>query len=495
MRDSPFNPGRRTAVVTRPVVVTWWPAHGLFTLVGLLVLVVVLVQGYQLSARSITLVVNGTPLQINTHQRTLAGVLAEQGITLRPEDVLVPGPETRLTNRTAVHLRLARAITFDVHGVQQTFYSHAPTVQEFLYEQGVSLGEEDRLYLDGQRITPETAFPTAGLFQRPHAFLEVVHATPLLVDLDGVTQRIVTRATTLADALREEGIYLSPEDLVSPRLDSPVVPRMRVSIRRATPFSVQVDGQTLTARTHATTVADALAELGVIVQPLDRVEPSLDAPLTNDTTITITRVQHETLVERAPIPFERVLVPDPMLELDTFEVREVGQPGTLAREILVVYENGVEKERIVQREWVEQEPVNRVVAYGTNIVIRTLETPDGPIQYWRHTRMLATSYTAASSGKPKDHPRYGITRTGLPAGYGIVAVDPRVVPLWTQVYVPGYGQACACDTGGGVVGAWIDLGYDEDNYKPWYRWVDVYWVAPPPPPDRIQYILPTANVP
>lgn len=495
MRESSLNPDRRAVIATRPVLVTWWPVHGLFTLASLLAFIAVLVQGYQISTRSITLVVNGRPLQINTHQRTLAGVLAERGIVLRPEDVLIPGPETRLTDRTAVHLRLARAITFDLHGVQQTVYSHAPTVQDFLYEHGVSLRAEDHLYLDGQRISPETPFPAAGLFQRPQARVKIVRATPLTVELDGVTLRLFTSAATLADALREEGIALYPEDLVSPRLNTPVAPNMRVSIRRATPFSVQVDGQTLTARTHAETVADALTELGVTVQPLDRVEPPLDTPLTDNTAITITRVQHETIIEREPIPFQRVLVPDPTLELDTFVVREEGQPGTLAREILVVYENGEERARLVQREWVEQEPVNRVVAYGTKIVIRTLDTPDGPIQYWRRTRMLATSYTAASSGKPKDHPLYGITRTGLPAGYGIVAVDPRVVPLWTQVYVPGYGQACACDTGGGVIGAWIDLGYDEDHYKPWYRWVDVYWVAPPPPPDRIQYILPTANVP
>ena len=458
MSESSLNPEHRAVIVARPAVSTWWPTHGLFTLAALLLLIAALAQGYRLSAHTVTLVINGTPIQIRTHQQTLGGLLAEQGLTLRPEDVLIPGAETRLSARTPLELHLAREITFDLYGVQQTVYSHAPTVADFLYEQGVSFGAEDRLYLDGTPITPETPLPTTDFFQRPRAHVELVRATPLLVDLDGITLRLFTRAETLAQALREEGITLYPEDIISPRPNTPVAPNMHVSIRRATPFSVQVDGQTLTARTHAPTVGDALAELGVSLSPLDRVDD---------------------IIARR---FEAA-------------VREEGAPGTRAREILVVYENGEEKERIVQREWVEQEPVNRVVAYGTNIVIRTLDTPNGPIQYWRRTRMLATSYTAASSGKPKDHPRYGITRTGLPAGYGIVAVDPRVVPLWTQVYVPGYGQACACDTGGGVIGAWIDLGYDEDNYKPWYRWVDVYWVAPPPPPDRIQYILPTAQVP
>lgn len=51
----------------------------------------------------------------------------------------------------------------------------------------------------------------------------------------------------------------------------------------------------------------------------------------------------------------------------------------------------------------------------------------------------------------------GRTATGLPVGYGVVAVDPSVIPLGTHMTVPGYGDAVAADTGGAVVGATIDL--------------------------------------
>jgi len=51
----------------------------------------------------------------------------------------------------------------------------------------------------------------------------------------------------------------------------------------------------------------------------------------------------------------------------------------------------------------------------------------------------------------------GATATGLPAGWGVVAVDPRVIPLGTHMTIPGYGEAVAADTGGAVVGATIDL--------------------------------------
>jgi 3D (Asp-Asp-Asp) domain-containing protein len=68
--------------------------------------------------------------------------------------------------------------------------------------------------------------------------------------------------------------------------------------------------------------------------------------------------------------------------------------------------------------------------------------------------MLATAYTAGSAGGG------GMTAIGRRAGYGIVAVDPRVIPLGTRLYITGYGFAVAGDTGGDIVGHRVDLGFD-----------------------------------
>ena len=51
----------------------------------------------------------------------------------------------------------------------------------------------------------------------------------------------------------------------------------------------------------------------------------------------------------------------------------------------------------------------------------------------------------------------GTTATGVPVGWGIVAVDPAVIPLGTRMTIPGYGEGVAADTGGAVQGATIDL--------------------------------------
>jgi resuscitation-promoting factor RpfB len=120
------------------------------------------------------------------------------------------------------------------------------------------------------------------------------------------------------------------------------------------------------------------------------------------------------------------------------------------------------------------------MGYGVKVVVRSLDTPSGPVEYWRVLRMLATSYSASTAGVSPDAPHYGYTATGLKMRSGIVAVDPRIVNLGSQVYVPVYGVGLAADTGGAIKGKRIDLGYSDAELELWYRWVDVYLLTPVP---------------
>ena len=69
-----------------------------------------------------------------------------------------------------------------------------------------------------------------------------------------------------------------------------------------------------------------------------------------------------------------------------------------------------------------------------------------PPQGGRTLTVVATGYSLP-----------GHTATGLPVGWGVVAVDPSVIPLGTRLTVPGYGDAVAADVGSAVRGAMIDL--------------------------------------
>ena len=64
-----------------------------------------------------------------------------------------------------------------------------------------------------------------------------------------------------------------------------------------------------------------------------------------------------------------------------------------------------------------------------------------------------TSLTVVATG----YSLRGHTATGAPVGWGVVAVDPSVIPLGTRMTIPGYGSGVAADTGGAIVGNRIDL--------------------------------------
>jgi len=85
---------------------------------------------------------------------------------------------------------------------------------------------------------------------------------------------------------------------------------------------------------------------------------------------------------------------------------------------------------------------------------------DAPAQASGRTlSVLATGYSLSGS-----------TATGLPVGWGVVAVDPSVIPLGTRLSIPGYGEGVAADVGGAVQGAAIDLWFpSQAQARAWGR--------------------------
>jgi 3D (Asp-Asp-Asp) domain-containing protein len=131
----------------------------------------------------------------------------------------------------------------------------------------------------------------------------------------------------------------------------------------------------------------------------------------------------------------------------------------------------------MQRELVsesQQPPRDQVIAQGTRPV-NLVQAPEGPLRYRYSLDMYATWYNPASCGWSTASPWYGIAATGVAVQRGIVAVDPSVIPLGTRLYIPGYGQAIAADTGSAVVGNIIDLGFADHEVPDWRSgWVTVY---------------------
>jgi uncharacterized protein YabE (DUF348 family) len=461
---------------------------------------------YWLTGTPVVVVMDGQSLSLRTHQKTVANLLGELGIRLHPQDLVQPHPATAVSSGLTVTVRRARPVQIEIEG--QRFYvrTQGYTLREVLNEAGIYLSPYDEVQVDEQPIAsldsplpppaisfthvlPPISPPWASHEIRPLHII-VRRAIPLRVRDGHAEYTIHTTAYTIGEALLRERVFLYLGDLVRPGLGSRVRPGLHVYIERSVPYSVRVDGHEIRTRTRQRTVADALAELGIVVGAVDIVEPPLSAELRPGLTVSITRVSERIEIEQDAIPYPVTWVPDDELEIDQRRIDVAGQEGLTKRRFRAVYYDGQLVSRTLEDEWIAQEPITRVIAYGRKIVLRTLETPEGPITYWRRIRMLATSYSPSTAGVSLGDGYFGQTRLGWKLRKGIVAVDPTVIKLGSKVYIPGYGIADAADTGGLIQGRRIDLGFEDHNLELWYRWVDVYLLAPPPPRYQIRWILP-----
>jgi len=467
-----------------------------------LLLAAIVLWHWHSAAFPVLLEIDGQQARVQTSAASPQAMLHKLGYDLHPQDDLqVTGSWGANAH---VILQRARPVQVEADDRSQVVWTRAQNVVELLADAGLAVGPGDEIFLNGDRSDLATKLPSVQ-WQPPSGLrtakpwqqvavplqLSIVRAIPVQVkEENGVTRTIWTRADTVAQALEENDITVYEGDDVLPGLDAPVQPGMLVLVRRSSPVTIVVDGQTIAARTRAQTVGEALRDLGIMVQGEDIVHPSLTAKLRPNSTINITRVAECLEYEEELLPFDTIWQPDDNLLIDTRRVGSEGQPGILRRRYRVRYEDGKEVSRELEDEWVAQEPKRKVILYGRKIVPRTAMTPDGPITYWRKIRAYTTSYSPARSGTDPSLPWYGHTRLGFKAGKGVVGVDPSVINMSQKLYVPGYGFAIAGDTGSGLSGRHVDLGFSDDDYESWHWWSDVYLLWPPPPDYAINWVLP-----
>jgi uncharacterized protein YabE (DUF348 family) len=474
---------------------------------GVIGAMALLAVGWSRTGAPLSVYVDGHRHELRTHAATVGDALRQAGISLQPEDSVLPDLEARLEPGAIVQVHRAQPVAVRADGETHQVRTLAATVGGCLAEVGVGVGPGDEIWLGSRQVRLDTPLFGPSPAGRQVSYrgglrsdLEAAAASPPLIALrraatlvlrDGErSQPVHTTATTVGQVLAEQDVRLYLGDAVDPGLQEAVTAGMSVTIQRSVPVRIVADGYTLRTRTLAQTVAGVLGQEGVALMGKDRVEPPLSDPLHAGMEVQVTRVREELVVEFDNIPFETVWVADPEVEIDNIRLAQAGQVGVNKRRYRVVYEDGHEVSRVLEDSWAEQPPITKTMAYGTKIVVRTLETPDGPIEYWRKMRVYTTSYKPSSAGKPKTHPRYGYTRLGIFLRKGIVAVDPTVIPLKTMMYVPGYGIAKAGDTGGGVKGKFVDLGFSDHDYQSWHWWSDIYILTPIPPRSRIRWILP-----
>jgi uncharacterized protein YabE (DUF348 family)/3D (Asp-Asp-Asp) domain-containing protein len=295
--------------------------------------------------------------------------------------------------------------------------------------------------------------------------------------VDGSSTAVTTEFADVASILAEAGVSVSPRDLVSPSASASVEDGSIIIVRHVALVTLVHNGEAYSIDVVGRTVADALVMAGLDPTGGISTDPGMDAPLTDGMTIVAEDVFLRVDEEEFSVPFGQVVVGDPALPRSKRVVVTKGERGEAVRVWQRLVTGGVEGTRTLAADMVITPAVDEVVRVGTKRAFRQVipargaadhvrtrtttvlagrPSPTPPIR-GRVLIMEATAYTPFECGQDADWVDGQRRQDHIPVGWGIVAVDPRVIKLGTRLFVEGYGYAVAADTGGAIKGSIIDV--------------------------------------
>jgi uncharacterized protein YabE (DUF348 family) len=436
--------------------------------------------------RSIPVTINGETQYLNTNAWTVSAALEKDGFLLVEADQVDPDLSSMLLGVKEIEVELARPVKITIFPTneQVDLFTASRVPGELLVEAGITLGEYDQLLRNGKPVNLEEELPYQGNYHfvlRKAVAIEVFDA--------GESNQIYSSAETLGQAFAENGIQLEEGDRVSQDLDTVLNADLKVQIRRAKSIQIHLKDESIEFQTAAETVAEALAEAGLALQGSDYSLPEANTIIPEDGQMRVVRVREEFMLSQTNIPFSVDYVQSDEVELDQRDVVQAGEFGVEVTRTRIIYEDDQEVSRMEEITWVAKEPKDQLTGLGTKVVVRSMDTPNGPIEYWRAVNVYATSYSPCRLGI--ENYCNSATASGLTAQQGVIAVTRAWYNLMVgqRMYVPGYGIGVVGDVGGGVPGKyWIDLAYSDDDYVAWYHNVTAYFLTPVP--ENIPWILP-----
>lgn len=310
------------------------------------------------------------------------------------------------------------------------------------------------------------------------------------LEVDGNKTSTVSYSKTVGELLQKEEVDFQEGAYINLPLDTKIEDSLDIIIINPKTYMIKEKENVKKVSSIYETVDEILKDQDIELGKYDYTLPGSTERIKENDTIEIFRVKKDIVVRKTKIPFVKKQENTSTLYKGQKKLKQAGVDGELETHKEKVYVNGELKKSTVIKEKMNVKKVDRIVLVGTkpkpipkpvvkapvNKSVKTTakrstssKTPSRSSsgRVANTVVMQATAYDLSyeSNGKRPGDKYYGITASGMKAGPGVVAVDPRVIPLGTKLYIesmdgwPDYGYAVAGDTGGAIKGNKIDLFY------------------------------------
>lgn len=273
--------------------------------------------------------------------------------------------------------------------------------------------------------------------------------------VDGEEEVISTYANTVEDFLISEDIELSKDEAVFPTKDTEITDGMDIKIAKYKTITLKIGDNEEKKKVLSDTVDNLMEELGIELDEHDVVTTKPANEIVDKGIVGIERVDKKQFSKTEEIPYESEVIENGEMYQGETKVVQAGVKGEQIHTMQNVFVN----DKLVSIENLDtevvKEPVKEVVHKGT----KEVEGLNGK-KVKKVIVMQATAYDPSAGSK---------TAMGTRARVGAVAVDPKVIPLGSKLYIesmdgfPTYGYATAEDTGGAIKGNRIDLFYSTNS--------------------------------